>query len=201
MQDYGGPVGFRMALADPDRIDGIIIQNATIHAEGWNPDVVSKFAPFWANWSPDTEAPVRDFLRSETTIWQYTQGVSLTDRISPDAWINDQAGLDRPGNHDIQLEYLWNYQDNVAQYPVWQSYLADHQPDTLIVWGQNDPFFSIEGVDRAAGLGTGCRGASVSMPGILPWKRMPKKSPPQFGVSWPDNAGRVQINPTKGPTK
>lgn len=147
MQDYGGPVGFRLAQSDPDKVDGIIIQNATIHAQGWNPDIVGHLAPFWENRTPETEAPLRGFLTPETTKWQYTEGASLTHRISPDAWINDQAGLDRPGNQEIQLEYLWNYQDNVAQYPVWQAYLAEHQPDTLIVWGRNDPFFLIDGVE------------------------------------------------------
>ncbi|SMX29477.1 Haloalkane dehalogenase [Pelagimonas phthalicica] len=146
MQDFGGPVGFRMALANPDRVDGIIIQNATIHAQGWNPDIVSQFAPFWGNRTVETEAPLRGFFAPETTRWQYTQGATLAERINPDAWVHDQAGLDRPGNHDIQLEYLWNYQDNVAQYPEWQSYLAEHQPDTLIVWGRNDPFFLTDGV-------------------------------------------------------
>ncbi len=147
MQDFGGPVGFRLAQADPEKVDGIIIQNATIHAQGWNPDIVSQFVPFWENRTLETEAPLRGFFAPETTRWQYTQGATLTDRINPDAWISDQAGLDRPGNHEIQLEYLWNYQDNVAQYPAWQAYLAEQQPDTLVVWGRNDPFFVIEGVE------------------------------------------------------
>ncbi len=152
MQDFGGPVGFRLAVEHPEKIDGIIIQNATIHAEGWNPDIVGQFAPFWTNRNEETEAPIRAFFAPETTQWQYTQGATLTDRINPDAWTSDQAGLDRPGNHDIQLEYLWNYQDNVAQYPVWQAYLAEEQPDTLIVWGQNDPFFPIKGVEALQAL-------------------------------------------------
>lgn len=147
MQDFGGPVGFRVAQADPSRVDGIIIQNATIHAEGWNPDIVGQFMPFWENRTSETEAPLRGFFAPETTKWQYTQGASLKHRVNPDAWVNDQAGLDRPGNHEIQLEYLWNYKDNVAQYPSWQAYLAEYQPDTLIVWGRNDPFFRIEGVE------------------------------------------------------
>ncbi len=147
MQDFGGPVGFRLAQANPEKVDGIIIQNTTIHAQGWNPEIVGQFAPFWQNRTSETEAPLRGFFAPETTKWQYTQGASLVSRINPDAWISDQSGLDRPGNHEIQLEYLWNYQDNVAQYPVWQAYLAENQPDTLIVWGRNDPFFLIDGVE------------------------------------------------------
>ncbi len=152
MQDFGGPVGFRLAQANPEKVDGIIIQNATIHAEGWNPEIVGQFSPFWENRNSETEAPIRNFFAPETTKWQYTQGASLKHRVNPDAWVNDQAGLDRPGNHEIQLEYLWNYQDNVAQYPAWQTYLTEKQPDTLIVWGRNDPFFTIKGVEAIQSL-------------------------------------------------
>lgn len=147
MQDFGGPVGLRLAQKHPERVEGLIIQNATFHAEGWSPDVVSQFAPFWAERTDQTEQPLRAFLQPETTKWQYTQGAGRPERLSPDAWVSDQAGLDRPGNAAIQLEYLWNYQDNVANYPAWQTYLETAQPDTLIVWGQNDPFFTQAGVD------------------------------------------------------
>ncbi|MBV1867047.1 MAG: alpha/beta hydrolase [Marinosulfonomonas sp.] len=152
MQDFGGPVGLRLAQKHPDRVRGIIIQNTTLHVEGWNADVVNQFAPFWENRTAETEKPLRNFLLPETTQWQYSQGASHPERLSPDAWISDQAGLDRPGNDAIQLEYLWNYQDNVANYPAWQSYLAEAQPDTLIVWGKDDPFFTMDGVDALTAL-------------------------------------------------
>lgn len=146
MQDFGGPVGLRLAQSHPERVEGLIIQNATFHAEGWNPDIVAQFAPFWAERTAETEQPLRAFFKAETTQWQYNQGSSRSEQLSPDAWINDQAGLDRPGNAEIQLEYLWNYQDNVANYPAWHAYLKQSQPDTLIVWGRNDPFFTLDGV-------------------------------------------------------
>ncbi|MFP3385684.1 alpha/beta fold hydrolase [Tritonibacter sp. SIMBA_163] len=146
MQDYGGPVGMRLALSHPDRITGLVFQNATIHVEGWSPDVVAQFGPFWAERTPETEAPLRGFLSAETTRWQYQQGSTRSERLSPDAWISDQAGLDRPGNDAIQLDYLWNYRDNVASYPEWQAYLARETPKTLIIWGANDPFFTMEAV-------------------------------------------------------
>lgn len=152
LQDFGGPVGFRLAQAHPERVDGLIIQNATIHAEGWNPDVVAQFAPFWAERTAETEKPLYAFFEAETTRWQYTQGSSRSDQVSPDAWVHDQAGLDRPGRAEIQLEYLWNYQDNVANYPAWQDFLAQAQPDTLVVWGQNDPFFTLDGVTAIQAL-------------------------------------------------
>ncbi|MGH1444962.1 MAG: alpha/beta fold hydrolase [Cognatishimia sp.] len=146
MQDFGGPVGLRLAVEHPERIEGLIFQNATIHAEGWNPDIVGQFAPFWAERSAETEQTLRGFFKAETTQWQYVEGASRREHLSPDAWIHDQAGLDRPGNTEVQLEYLWNYQDNVARYPAWQEYLAQAQPDTLVVWGENDPFFTLAGV-------------------------------------------------------
>lgn len=146
MQDFGGPVGLRLAVDHPERVEGLIFQNATIHAEGWNPDIVGQFAPFWAERSAETEQPLRSFFKAETTQWQYIEGTSRLDQLSPDAWVHDQAGLDRPGNNDVQLEYLWNYQDNVARYSAWQNYLAQAQPDTLVVWGENDPFFTLDGV-------------------------------------------------------
>ncbi len=152
MQDFGGPVGMRLATAHPERVDGLIFQNATIHAEGWNPDIVGQFAPFWADRNAQTELPLRDFFKAETTQWQYVQGSSRREQLSPDAWVHDQAGLDRPGNAEIQLEYLWNYQDNVARYPSWHEYLSLAQPDTLIVWGENDPFFTLDGVSALQAL-------------------------------------------------
>lgn len=146
MQDFGGPVGLRLAQKHPERVEGLIIQNATFHAEGWNPDIVAQFAPFWAERTAETEQPLRTFFKPETTQWQYTHGSSRSDQVSPDAWVSDQAGLDRPGNSEIQLEYLWNYQDNIARYPSWHEYLEQTQPDTLVVWGRNDPFFTQAGV-------------------------------------------------------
>jgi pimeloyl-ACP methyl ester carboxylesterase len=152
MQDYGGPVGFRLAVKHPQRVRGFVIQNAVANVEGWNPDVVKLFAPFWQNRTAATEAPLRAFLKAETTKFQYTHGAARADRLNPDAWIHDQAGLDRPGNDLLQLQMLWNYQDNVAQYPIWQDYLKTRQPPILITWGLSDPFFVQAGVDHFEAL-------------------------------------------------
>ncbi len=148
MQDFGGPVGFRLASKHPERVRGLIIQNAVANVEGWNPDVVKQFAPFWQNRNAETEKPIRAFLKPETTQFQYTQGVTRKERISPDAWIYDQARLDRPGNDALQMQMLFNYSDNVAQYPKWQEYLKVYQPPVLIVWGKNDPFFVMASVEH-----------------------------------------------------
>jgi pimeloyl-ACP methyl ester carboxylesterase len=147
MQDYGGPIGLRLALRHPERVRGIIVQNAVTNVEGWNPEAVKAFAPFWQKRSPETEQPVRELLKAGTTRFQYTHGATRAERLSPDAWIHDQAGLDRPGNDALQLQMLWNYQDNVAQYPKWQDYLRTKQPPVLVAWGDNDPYFTLKGAE------------------------------------------------------
>jgi len=147
MQDYGGPVGFRLALKHPERVRGLIVQNAVANVTGWNPDTVKQIAPFWQNRNIETEKPLRAMLKVETTQFQYLQGATRKERVSPDTWTFDQSRLDRPGNDKIQLELLFNYQDNVAQYPKWQAYLKSAQPPVLVVWGRNDPFFVADGAD------------------------------------------------------
>lgn len=147
MQDYGGPIGFRLAVKYPERVRGLIVQNAVANVEGWNPDIVKQFAPFWQNRNIETEKPLRAFLKAETTQFQYTQGATRRERLNPDAWTLDQARLDRPGNDELQLQMLFNYQDNIAQYPKWLAYLKAAQPPMLVVWGKNDPFFTAAGVE------------------------------------------------------
>ncbi len=147
MQDYGGPVGLRLALAHPERVRGLVVQNAVANVEGWNPDVVGQIAPYWKDRTAATETAVRTLLTPETTRFQYVHGETRAERLSPDAWIRDQAGLDRPGNDAIQLEMLFDYRDNVAQYPFWKTWLETRRPQMLIVWGRNDPFFTTAGVD------------------------------------------------------
>ncbi|WP_082525733.1 alpha/beta hydrolase [Mesorhizobium sp. Root102] len=147
MQDYGGPVGFRLAVKHPERLRGLIIQNAVANVEGWNPDVVKQLSPFWVKRNAETEKPIRDILTPDATKFEYTHGTTQPDKLSPDAWTVDQAGLDRPGNVDIQLQYFHDYQTNVALYPAWGAFLKSAQPPLLIVWGRNDPYFTLKGVD------------------------------------------------------
>lgn len=144
VQDYGAPVGFRIASTHPDAIEGIVVQNGNAYMEGVSP-AFAPFQPFWANRNAETEAPIRGMLQRETTIFQYTHGVRNVAAISPDAYTLDQLLLDRPGNDAIQLNLFHNYTSNVALYPQWQEYFRTRQPKTLIVWGANDPFFTVEG--------------------------------------------------------
>jgi pimeloyl-ACP methyl ester carboxylesterase len=144
VQDYGAPVGYRIAARHQDAIEGIIVQNGNAYAEGigaaFNP-----MKPFWANRNAETEKPIRDLLKKDTTIFQYTHGTKDPSRISPDSYTVDQFFLDRPGNDAIQLDLLHNYQSNLALYDGWHKFFRNKQPKTLIVWGKNDPFFTVEG--------------------------------------------------------
>ena len=144
VQDYGAPVGFRIASRHPDAIEGIIAQNGNAYAEGIGA-AFDPMKPFWAKRNPETEKPVRDLLKKETTIFQYTHGTKDVSRISPDSYTMDQHFLDRPGNAAIQLNLLHDYQSNLALYDGWHEIFRNKQPKTLIVWGKNDPFFTVEG--------------------------------------------------------
>jgi pimeloyl-ACP methyl ester carboxylesterase len=144
VQDYGAPIGYRIASKPPDAIEAIVVQNGNAYGEGIG-SAFEPMKPFWANRSTETEKPVRGLLTKETTIFQYTHGVRDATQISPDSYTLDQLFLDRPGNDALQLDLLYNYQSNVALYDRWHEYFRNRQPRMLIVWGTNDPFFTVEG--------------------------------------------------------
>lgn len=144
VQDYGAPIGYRIGFRHPDAIEGIIVQNGNAYAEGIG-GAFDPMKPFWAHRTAETEAPVRALLTLQTTIFQYTHGVKDVNRISPDAYTVDQHFLDRPGSDAIQLNLLHNYQANLPHYDEWHTFFRNKQPKTLIVWGRNDPFFTLEG--------------------------------------------------------
>ncbi|HTJ00419.1 MAG TPA: alpha/beta hydrolase [Dongiaceae bacterium] len=145
MQDYGAPVGFRLAVRHPEWIAALLVQNANAYLEGINMEAFGPMQPFWAARTAETEAPVRAFLSRETTRFQYVHGTRNPEAISPDTWLHDQALLDRPGNDAIQLALLHDYRNNPLRYAEWQAYLRQYQPPTLITWGRNDPFFTEAG--------------------------------------------------------
>lgn len=144
VQDYGAPVGFRIASQNPQAIASIIVQNGNAYMEGISA-AFEPMKPFWANRNEETEKPVRTLLTAQTTQFQYTHGAHDPSRINPDSYTFDQVFLDRPGNDRIQLDLLHDYTSNVARYEEWHAYFRKHQPPTLIVWGQNDPFFTVDG--------------------------------------------------------
>jgi pimeloyl-ACP methyl ester carboxylesterase len=144
VQDYGAPIGYRIASKNPGAVEGIIVQNGNAYAEGIGPgfDAVK---PLWKNRNPETENAVRGLLTLNTTKFQYVNGVQDESKISPDSYYFDQMFLDRPGNDAIQVHLFYDYQSNLALYDGWHAYFKKHQPRMLITWGINDVFFTVEG--------------------------------------------------------
>jgi pimeloyl-ACP methyl ester carboxylesterase len=147
MQDYGGPVGFRIFTQRPDQVEGLIVQNANAYLDGVGNMPKAVFLPLWEKRDATTEAAARSFLQPDTTKFQYTVGATNPEAISPDNWTHDQALLDRPGTDAYQLDLLENYKTNVALYDSWHAALRAHHPRTLIVWGKHDPFFVPAGAE------------------------------------------------------
>lgn len=137
--DYGGPVGMRMAEAHPERIAGLVVQNANAYTEGLSQIAQGLVAQTPA--SPGGAQFVRGLLTADMTRSQYVTGAQRPERVSPDGWTMDQHFLDLPGRAAIQVELALDYQSNVALYPKWQGWLRAHRPPALILWGRNDPFF------------------------------------------------------------
>ncbi|MGW6394230.1 alpha/beta fold hydrolase [Streptomyces sp. NPDC055103] len=150
IQDYGAPIGLRIASRHPERVTAIVSQSGNAYLEG--------FTPFWdvlfahATDREANEAGVRELLTAEATRWQYTHGVPADrlDRIGPEAWTLDQAGLDRPGNKEIQLQLFWDYQFNLDGYPAFQEYFRTHRPPLLAAWGRGDEIFGPAGAEAFA---------------------------------------------------
>jgi pimeloyl-ACP methyl ester carboxylesterase len=140
MQDYGGPVGFRLAIAHPERVDALIIQNAVAHEEGLGPLWNTRRA-FWADRRAN-EAAVEQNLMSLQAAKQRHVGTSPNAELfDPDLWTDEYAFLSRPGQTEIQSDLFYDYRTNVASYPKWQAWLRAKQPETLVVWGRYDPSF------------------------------------------------------------
>jgi pimeloyl-ACP methyl ester carboxylesterase len=144
MQDYGGPVGFRLALAHPERVRALIIQNAVAHEEGLGPLWETR-RRYWANRNSEEEALKANFTSYEATRQRHLGLSPNVERYDPDAWNDEFAFLTRPGQAQIQADLFYDYQTNLASYPRWQAWLRSAQPPTLVVWGRYDPSFTIAG--------------------------------------------------------
>jgi pimeloyl-ACP methyl ester carboxylesterase len=144
VMDYGAPVGYRLALKHPERIQALIVQNGNAYEEGlrefWKP-----IKAYWADPSPKNRQALAESLNLDTLKWQYTHGVRDASLISPDNWMHDLVLLNRPGNKEIQLDLFLSYGTNPPLYAKWQEYFRVHQPPALIVWGKNDQIFPAEG--------------------------------------------------------
>lgn len=144
VMDYGAPIGFRLAVKHPERIEALIIQNGNAYDEGlrefWAP-----LKDYWSEPNEKNKDALKKLLTVEATRWQYTNGVKNENAISPDNWLLDQLLLERPGNEEIQLQLFYDYRSNPPLYPQWQDYFREYQPPTLVVWGKNDFIFPNEG--------------------------------------------------------
>lgn len=144
MADYGGPVGFRLAMARPDKVKGIVIQNAVAHEEGLGPLWETRKA-FWKD-RAQHEASLRANLASPDALKLRHVGTSPNpQRYDPDNWRDEEQFLARPGQAAIQTDLFYDYRTNLESYPRWQAWLREHRPPTLVTWGKYDPSFTVHG--------------------------------------------------------
>ncbi|HEU4859603.1 MAG TPA: alpha/beta hydrolase [Chitinophagaceae bacterium] len=146
VQDYGGPVGFRIAAQRPELIQALIVQNANAYSEGLG-DALKPLVAYIQNQNAETEKGARSFLSFDTIKWLYTDGAEDISKVSPDSYTTDQYYLSRTGNDEIQLALFRNYGTNLTLYDTWQSYFRKYQPATLVISGKNDKLFIAAGAE------------------------------------------------------
>lgn len=139
--DYGAPVGFRLAVAQPQRVSALVSQNGNAYLEGLG----DAWAPIRAYWAEPTAAN-REVIRNavlslEGTRYQYLHGVERPELVAPESWMLDLLLMQRPGNDDIQLDLFLDYRNNLTLYPQFQAFFKAAQVPTLVIWGKHDPFF------------------------------------------------------------
>ncbi|KAL8919369.1 MAG: hypothetical protein Q9208_006822 [Pyrenodesmia sp. 3 TL-2023] len=146
--DYGAPVGLRLALKHPDAVTAIITQNGNAYEEGFGPEFWAPVRSYWASNAPAEREELRkNVLNLETTIWQYEFGNPHPEKIQPESYYLDQALLERPGNKEVQLDLLYDYQSNVALYPVFQKWIRESKVPVLAMWGDKDIIFVPAGAE------------------------------------------------------
>ena len=145
MFDFGAPVGFRIAVRRPERVQRLILQNGNAYEAGLGPGMQA-LAPYWRDRAAHEDA-IRGFLTLGATRSQYVDGVPTPDGVNPDLWELDQRYMDMPGRDQVMLDLLYDYQSNVAAYPAWHEYLRTSRPPALLPWGRNDAFFPPAGAE------------------------------------------------------
>ncbi|GAA1950042.1 alpha/beta hydrolase [Amycolatopsis minnesotensis] len=145
VQDYGAPIGWRLALADPSAVTAIVTQNGNGYDAGFVPGFWKTVWDYQREQTPETEAGIRTALTLEAIRWQYLTGVSDDSLVSPDTWHHDFAKLSRPGNDAIQLALFRDYATNPPLYPALHEYLRRGRPPVLAVWGKGDEIFGPDG--------------------------------------------------------
>ena len=146
IMDYGAPVGLRLALKHPERVTALVTQNGNAYTEGLG----EFWEPVKAYWQEPTAAhreALRWLVSLKATKFQYLDGVGDPTRVSPDNWVVDQVGLDRPGNAEAQLDLFYDYRTNVALYDEFHAFFRKFHPPTLVVWGKNDKIFVAPGAE------------------------------------------------------
>lgn len=146
MQDYGAPIGYRIAAKHPEKITSLVVQNANIYEEGLG-ESWGDIQKFWANNTEETRRPIYGAFTLESLKWQYVFGTRNPEKINPDNWMLDYYRMQRPNIQDVNVDLFYDYRKNVALYPTWQKYVRDHQPPILIVWGKNDVGFPASGAE------------------------------------------------------
>jgi pimeloyl-ACP methyl ester carboxylesterase len=146
VQDYGAPIGLRIASRHPERVQALIVQNGNAYMEGCTPMWEPLFA-FAGNRNADTEAPVRALLTDEAVKWMWTHGTRNPEAVPPEAWTLDANNLDRPGNRDVQMDIFYDYRLNIPEYDAFQRYFRSHQPPVLVTWGERDEIFGPAGAE------------------------------------------------------
>jgi pimeloyl-ACP methyl ester carboxylesterase len=145
VQDYGGPVGFRVVGRHPEWLEWLVIQNTNAYEVGFTAAWDELRSNYWKTRSPESEKAIVAFLTPETVKTIYTHGHPLPELVSPDNWNMDNHFLERPGAKQVQLDFFYDYRTNVELYPKWQEFLRERHPKTIIFWGQNDIFFTPQG--------------------------------------------------------
>jgi pimeloyl-ACP methyl ester carboxylesterase len=140
MQDYGGPVGFRMALAHPERVQALIVQDAVAHNEGLGANWVTRRA-FWADRQANEEALRKNLLSMAATKTRHVGDDPNADLYDPDLWTDEYAFLNSPGQAQIQSDLFYDYRTNVENYLKWQAWMQKTQPRLLVIWGKHDLSF------------------------------------------------------------
>lgn len=142
MQDYGGPVGFRLAIAHPERVDALIVQNAVAHNEGLGESWKVRRA-FWTDRAGNEDVLRENLLSLATTRARHVGSDPDVARYDPDLWTDEFAFLSQPGQGDIQADLFYDYRRNVESYPLWQAWMRHQQPRLLVLWGKYDPSFRL----------------------------------------------------------
>ncbi len=146
LNDYGGPIGFRLAVQHPERVRAIVVQNAVANEAGLGPAWDARKA-FWNDRAAHEDAVITPFLSLEGCKTRHIGSSPHPDRYNSDEWLSEYAHLSRPGQRQIQSDLFYDYQSNVASYPAWQAWMRQNKPPMLVVWGKYDPSFAMAGAD------------------------------------------------------